>query len=503
MQQVESGAPRVVTSVAEMRSRIKDRKPDPPVAPAATTASSVEADTAPGPSSGAAASSSSSTTTATTTSSSSKRSHHHQDKEKEEDVFTRLHRSSHHDDKYTVVPGSAPQAGSAADLDGALGPNGEPAEVCVAEIKAYDIVLGMCRARDPVRLFAASADKSVKLWDIRSLQRVGEFSGHERRVSCITSTVGSGGGGAGASGLSGDLVFSGSSDRTVRVWSASDGQHIATLDAGSQVHSIAYAAGKVLAGLEDGTVRAWDAASGWKSAGIMRAGLSGGSVLALHASAPVMTDGECPSQLVFSGSRDGSILAYDAVTLDLVHRFVDKHYSGVTAFETYTERGAEVLVSSSRDKSVRVFDINNSLQDTRRFAQRCYDKRAHREGVNAMAVYRDVLFTASSDKNIARFSLNNVTDAKCKRGNSLADRWVVVLIWWGGVLVFFFVLAFLVCASILQTHSKHLQPQRNSVTHRRLATLVGHAASVESLCVVQDVLVSGGIDRTLRCWKVR
>ncbi|OCK72773.1 WD40 repeat-like protein, partial [Lepidopterella palustris CBS 459.81] len=104
----------------------------------------------------------------------------------------------------------------------------------------------------------------------------------------------------------GQLVASGSVDRTVRLWDATTGEVRATLQGHSNaVESVAISAdGQLVAsGSQDGTVRLWDAATG-----AVRATHQGHS----HAveSVAVSADG----RLVASGSSDGTVKLWNLAT---------------------------------------------------------------------------------------------------------------------------------------------------------------------------------------------
>lgn len=346
-------------------------------------------------------------------------------------VFSRLHKVAGKADKNTVA---APEP--VRDHEEIT-----DAEPCVAVIKAYDIILDMCNARNPVHLFCGSADKTVKLWDIREMKLMSTLAGHDRRVSVVVSNVrdthghhhyGGGGGGVAAGQA---LLFSGSSDNTVRVWSAgSGGEAVATLDADANVNSLAVHGARLYAGLEDGSMRVWDMAT-WSVVETVRASRS--SIFSMCATS---------AGKIVAGCRDGSMHEFDAATLDRRAFTTEKHLSGVTRLSEYREGGESYVISVSRDKSVRAYTAGGALVT--------YDKRAHRDGINTLKLHGNTLFTASTDKSIIRWSLRDLVD-----------------------------------------------PTRPFAS-RRLGCMLGHTDSVESMCVVQDVLVSGSKDKFMKLWRV-
>jgi F-box/WD-40 domain protein 7 len=194
------------------------------------------------------------------------------------------------------------------------------------------------------RLFSASADRSVRVWDVSSRRCEAVLEDHARPVLCLALALaadavgeeeegvekasGSNGGGEepsgpgdgeegeGASGFEGDdLLFSGSYDFTIKAWSLRTLSRVATLTGhGDAVRSLLYVPppkkggsggserkrnslgrrGRLFSASYDGTVRVWDVAT-----------LSALAALPGH-SGPVRTLASVDG-LVFSGSYDKTV----------------------------------------------------------------------------------------------------------------------------------------------------------------------------------------------------
>jgi WD40 repeat protein len=96
------------------------------------------------------------------------------------------------------------------------------------------------------RLVSAGADRTARVWDIASAKETAVMVGHAGTVTCVTI------------GAVGKLVVTGSTDRTARWWDASTGKELGARNAGSEVHAVAWEAGKLVAGTSGGQVRVWD-----------------------------------------------------------------------------------------------------------------------------------------------------------------------------------------------------------------------------------------------------
>jgi len=204
-------------------------------------------------------------------------------------------------------------------------------------LRGHDEIVWAVEASADGRLFSASADRSVRVWDVASRRCEAVLEGHARPVLCLALApsaadggVEDGGGAAApsggenenenAGGLSGDdLLFSGSYDFTIKVWSLRTLSRVRTLTGhGDAVRSLLYVPpkkgdsgkrssggvsspafplgrrGRLFSASYDGTVRVWDVAS-----------LEPVASLPGH-SGPVRTLASVDG-LVFSGSYDKTV----------------------------------------------------------------------------------------------------------------------------------------------------------------------------------------------------
>jgi len=228
------------------------------------------------------------------------------------------------------------------------------------------------------RLFSASADRTVRVWDVASRRCEAVLEGHARPVLCLaTATVAGTPAGeqqAGdtwtattpADGLGGcaggGALFSGSYDHSIRAWSLARLARAATLTGHTDAvralllgPSTSPAGGSLFSASYDGTVRVWDPATGACLA-----------TLAGH-TGPVRTLAAGAGGLIFSGSYDGAVRAWDARAPagpgggPACAAVLTGHASAVRALAaaapTAGDGGGSLVFSGSDDATIRAWDV--------------------------------------------------------------------------------------------------------------------------------------------------
>ena len=94
------------------------------------------------------------------------------------------------------------------------------------------------------KLYTGSDDRTIRVWDIDTHQHITALEGHTDDVYCLT--------------VVGNKLYSGSFDRTIRVWDTDTHQHIATLEGHTDgVCYLTVVGNKLYSGSVDKTIRAW------------------------------------------------------------------------------------------------------------------------------------------------------------------------------------------------------------------------------------------------------
>jgi hypothetical protein len=151
-----------------------------------------------------------------------------------------------------------------------------------------------------------------------------------------------------------DVLVSGASDGTVRIWDPVTGS-----PSGESLHRhdhavYAVATGRtgnrdvVISGARDGTVRTWDTATGNPT----------GPRLAGHDSAvtAVSTGRIGNREVVISGARDGTVRTWDAVNGKPAGATLTGHGCEVTAVATGQDGDRDIIITGCRDGTVRIRD---------------------------------------------------------------------------------------------------------------------------------------------------
>ncbi|KAJ6092101.1 NACHT and WD40 domain protein [Penicillium canescens] len=270
--------------------------------------------------------------------------------------------------------------------------------------------------------------------------------------------------------LDGQIIASGSSDNTIRLWDPVTGILQQTLEGHSDwVRSVAFSPdGRVLASASsDHTIRLWDSATG-----TLQQTLEGhlGSVWSVAFS----TDG----QLLASGSFDQTIRLWDPVT-GALQRTLEGPLGSVWSV-AFSPDG-QVLASASRDNTVRLWDpITGALQRT---------LEGHLGSVWSVAFSPDgrILASGSSDQTIRLWNPTTGTLQKTLEGHR---EWL---------------------RSVTFSHDSRILASSDneqiirlwdSATGTLLQKLKGHSNSVWSLAFSPNcqLLASGSYDQTVRLW---
>ena len=293
------------------------------------------------------------------------------------------------------------------------------------------------------RLFSASADKTIRVWDVASRRCVQVCEQHAC-TRCITfprQVLEDHARPVLSLAIHDDHLFSGSYDFTIRVWDLRTLTRVKTLQGHTDaVRSLAIANGRLFSGSYDGMVKVWSI----ESLTLLKT---------LHGHTGPLRTLAHSGRFMFSGSYDKSVRVWDVESLECVatlqgHQGVwmlDKEGVGIHVCGVPAPPGGKMMItvsqtttacsnpppispgavralvatptrvfSGSDDTTVRVWD-SESLRCLRTL-------EGHEDNVRVLAVSERYLFSGSWDKTIRVWDLQTLSCVKV-RGAEVVLRW--------------------------------------------------------------------------------
>jgi WD40 repeat protein len=194
---------------------------------------------------------------------------------------------------------------------------------------------------DYSRVASASADHTIRLWDLATGATQSSLKGHTHSVQCLALAPN-------PSRLNSSLdsvLASGSRDRTLKIWNLTQRQEIFTLT-GHQagVNAVAFSAdGDIIAsGSADKTVKIWNPHTGQLTATLTGAKLPI-TAIAFNPFAPILV----------SASADSTIQIWDLTTLEQTHTLT-AHTAAVRAI-AFSPDGT-ILATGGEDRTIRLWE---------------------------------------------------------------------------------------------------------------------------------------------------
>lgn len=248
-------------------------------------------------------------------------------------------------------------------------------------------------SQNGLRLLTASADNTVRLWDVQSRAAIQVFSGHTAMVNCCRFTPDE------------QCVVSGSDDGTLRLWDIASASTIRTFHGhgGRVMDCQVTPAGKQLVSASlDGTLRLWDIQTG-QTLRVFR-----GHDDEVYSCA-ISPDGS----FLISGSADTTLRMWELGTGRTLRIFVG--HSGTIGDCVISSTGTQV-VSASQDGTLRLWEVH-----TGRTLQVF---RGHTDQVSACGLSRDdqFLLSSSQDATIRLWDIEHAREVRTLRANS---EWVL------------------------------------------------------------------------------
>jgi WD40 repeat protein len=356
---------------------------------------------------------------------------------------------------------------------------------------------------DGSRALSGSLDKTLRLWDLATGETLRVLKGH---TDWVITVVVSG---------DGSRALSGSRDGTLRLWDLATGETLRTLARHTRgVRAVAMLAdgSRALSGSEDNTLRLWDLATGETL-----------RILQGHTDWVIAVTVPADGRRAFSGSRDGTLRLWDLTTGETLRTLTGN--ADWVAAAALSADGSRAL-SSSYNNTLRLWDLatGNSLPSL----------EGHTHKVTALALSADGTraLTGSEDKTLRLWDLATGEALRILKGHTSEIKAVALLpngsyalsvprngeprLWdlvtgdplrtfgwrwnWDRTEVS--------AMAVLADGSRALGGYDNTLrlwdlaTGKTLHTLQGHRGSITSVAVLVDgsCAVSGSVDYTLRLW---
>lgn len=236
---------------------------------------------------------------------------------------------------------------------------------------------------DDSLLISASADKTIRLWNISTGELIRTIAGHNERVTALSFSPDR------------ESFASASTDRTIKIWSIEGDLRTILQGHTNEVTTIAYSStGRLASGSADNTVRLWDLDR--KTSTIL--GKHNGIVSALAFS----PDGKT----LASASRDSTIQLWSVEDAKL-RRTLTGHSSSVNTL-SFNQTGS-VLASGSDDTSIRLWNPETGDSITALVGTQ--------DRVVSVVFQADELLSTSDRLGLTRWNLNlnNLIDQSCDR----------------------------------------------------------------------------------------
>jgi WD40 repeat protein len=225
-------------------------------------------------------------------------------------------------------------------------------------------------------LASASADTTVRLWDVPHRHLIAKLEGHRGPVNGVAFRP------------DGRTLASASDDKTIRLWDVARRARSRSLKAGARAGPVAFSpdGGTLAAGREDGTIRLWDT----HHLEDIKTVKEIVSLKAHHG--PVYDVAFSPDgHTLASASEDKTVGLWDVAHRKLITRL--KGHKGVVFSVAFSPDG-HTFASAGDDEAIRLWDVGRR--------QQIASLKGHERAVDSVAFSHDgrILATGSEDNSI-------------------------------------------------------------------------------------------------------
>ncbi|KAM4554341.1 kinesin-like protein KIF21A isoform 3-T3 [Fundulus diaphanus] len=317
-----------------------------------------------------------------------------------------------------------------------------------------------------------------------TLQCVHVAEGHSKAVLCVDCTD--------------DLLFTGSKDRTCKVWNLVTGQEIMSLGGHpNNVVSVRYSSSLVFT-VSTSYIKVWDIRDSAKCIRTLTSSgqVTLGDICASNTSRTVtIPSGENqinqialnPNGMVLYAAAGNSVRVWDLRRFASTGKLLG--HLGPVMCLTVDQSGnnQDLVITGSKDHYIKLFDVSEgslgSISPTHNFEPPHYD------GIESLVIQGDIFFSGSRDNGIKKWDLDR-KDLLQQVPNAHRD-WVCAL----GIVPSTPALLSGCRAGVLKLwHTDSLGP---------LGELKGHESPINSIAANSSHLFTASDDRTVKIWRAR